>query len=132
MNYAVINKETKIVENNIEWDGESYLDPQILENCDLISWDQTTKGAPVNLGCLYDETVNGFIPIYSKPFPSWSFNFEIVDWESPIPDPSDEENSYTWNESEQCWDLVVPPSLTGVEGSEKTPDELLQEIIDNM
>ena len=50
MNYAVVDKNTKIVNNNIEWDGESHLPSYLIENNDLIAWDENTKGYPVNIG----------------------------------------------------------------------------------
>ena len=63
MNYAVVDKSTKIVTNNIEWDGESHLPSYLIENNDLIAWDENTKGHPVNIGYIYDENLPGFLII---------------------------------------------------------------------
>ena len=35
-NYAVVDKTTQEVINNIMWDGESPLDPNIIETYDLV------------------------------------------------------------------------------------------------
>ena len=39
------------------------------------------------------------------PFASWILNEETCQWEAPVAYP-DDDNRYTWNESNQTWDLV--------------------------
>lgn len=106
MNYAAIDKTTKIVTNNIDWDGESYLDPYLKEEYKLIPWDETTKGYPVSIGYTYDDVSQSFIPV--KPEQNPSFIFDEIDWvwRPPVPYPSDG-GSYNWNEDDQRWDLVM-------------------------
>jgi hypothetical protein len=106
MNYAAIDKTNKLVINNIEWDGESYLDPYWKEEHDLIAWDETTKGYPVSPGCAYDEISSGFIPLKPEQNPSFIFNKTIWMWEPPIPYPTDG-GKYEWNESTQQWDVII-------------------------
>ena len=56
------------------------------------------------IGYIYDSLRDAF---YSpKPFESWILNEDSCLWEAPIPYPADE-NLYTWNESSQCWEIVV-------------------------
>tara|TARA_R110000803_G_scaffold88533_1_gene155506 strand:- start:97 stop:444 length:348 start_codon:yes stop_codon:yes gene_type:complete len=52
----------------------------------------------------YDQTRDAFIP--PKPYPSWTLNETICQWESPIIKPNDG-NKYNWNEQNQTWDLVT-------------------------
>lgn len=103
MNYAVVEKNTKVVINNIEWDGVSFLESSIIDNYDLIPWDDSTKGKPINLGDSYDDIHAGFKS--PSPYPSWIFDATIWGWEAPIPYPEDG-NSYTWNEELLQWDLI--------------------------
>ena len=106
MNYAAIDKATKSVINSIEWDGESYLDPYLKRECDLIPWDETAKGYPVSVGATYDEVSQGFIPLKPEQNPSFIFNKTAWTWEPPISYPTDG-GTYSWNEDDQHWDLVT-------------------------
>jgi hypothetical protein len=51
----------------------------------------------------YDQTRDAFIP--PKPFNSWILNEDTCLWEAPVAYPDDGER-YTWNETNQTWDLV--------------------------
>jgi len=55
------------------------------------------------IGYTYDEDRNAFIP--PKPFNSWILNEDTCLWECPVAYP-DDDNRYTWNETNQTWDLV--------------------------
>jgi hypothetical protein len=55
------------------------------------------------IGFTYDEDRDAFIPI--KPFNSWTLNETTCNWEAPVAYP-DDDNRYTWNETNQTWDLV--------------------------
>jgi len=79
-NYAAISKETNIVIDNIMWDGESAVDPNLTENYTLIPWDENTKGYPINLGDTYIENENAFMP--KKP---------------------DDESEYVWDSDKWSW-----------------------------
>ena len=55
------------------------------------------------IGFTYDEDRDAFIP--PKPYPSWLLNENTCHWEAPVVRP-DDNNTYTWNEENQTWDLV--------------------------
>ena len=55
------------------------------------------------VGYTYDEDRDAFIP--PKPFNSWVLNETTCQWEAPVAYPDDGER-YTWNETNQTWDLV--------------------------
>ncbi len=55
------------------------------------------------IGYYYDENLDAFIP--PKPYESWLLNDDTYLWESPVPYPNDN-NVYSWNETDQTWDLV--------------------------
>lgn len=102
MNYSCLDKDTKKVVNNIEWDGESFLDPHWSENYDLIPWDENTKGFPVNPGDTYDLENFGFISPKPEQNPSFIFNEEIWEWVPPVPFPNDG-GKYNWSEENLQW-----------------------------
>jgi hypothetical protein len=54
-------------------------------------------------GYSYDQERDAFIP--PKPFNSWILNETTCLWEAPVAKP-DDENRYTWNETNQTWELV--------------------------
>jgi hypothetical protein len=56
------------------------------------------------IGYTYDKDRDAFIP--PSPFPSFLLNEETCLWEPPVPYPTDGE-SYTWNEEEGEWTLVI-------------------------
>jgi hypothetical protein len=55
------------------------------------------------VGYTYDEDRDAFIP--KKPFASWTLNETTCLWEAPVVKPDDGQR-YTWNETNQTWDLV--------------------------
>jgi len=55
------------------------------------------------IGFTYDAQRDAFIE--PKPFESWTLNETSCLWEPPVAMPDDEQ-LYTWNETEQRWDLV--------------------------
>jgi|TARA_E500000318_G_scaffold70788_1_gene65614 hypothetical protein len=56
------------------------------------------------IGYTYDEDKDAFIP--PKPYPSWILNETTCLWEPPVVRPEGEEILYTWNETNQTWDLI--------------------------
>ena len=67
-----------------------------------------TGGTPfrknhASIGYTYDEDRDAFIS--PKPFNSWILHEDTCLWEAPVAYP-DDENRYTWNETNQTWDLV--------------------------
>ena len=78
-------------------------------------WKQTSYNANIRknfagIGFTYDEDRDAFIP--PKPFDSWILNEDTCLWEAPIDKPTltqeqiDKNNYYTWNETNQTWDLI--------------------------
>jgi len=71
-------------------------------------WKQTSYNNNIRknfagIGYTYDQTRDAFIP--PKPFNSWILNETTCDWEAPVAYPTDGQR-YTWNETNQTWDLV--------------------------
>jgi len=52
----------------------------------------------------YDEARDAFIP--PQPYVSWIFNETTLDWDPPVPYPTDGK-IYTWDEATQQW-VEVP------------------------
>ena len=70
-------------------------------------WKQTSYNNNIRknfagIGYQYDQTRDAFIS--PKPYPSWTLNETTCQWEAPVALP-DTENSYSWNEETQQWDL---------------------------
>ena len=57
-----------------------------------------------SVGYTYDEDRDAFIP--PKTYPSWTLNEDTCQWECPVAYP-DDGKSYTWNETDEQWDLQV-------------------------
>ena len=75
------------------------------------NWKQTSYNGNLRtryagIGYTYNETLDAFIP--QQPFPSWVLSPKTLDWEAPVPMPTDGE-MYSWNETTQSWDLVDVP-----------------------
>ena len=71
-------------------------------------WKQTSYNGNIRknfagIGYKYDQTRDAFIA--PKPFNSWTLNEDTCLWEAPVAYP-DDDNRYTWNETNQTWDLV--------------------------
>ena len=71
-------------------------------------WKQTSYNKNIRknfagTGMTYDEDRDAFIP--PKPYNSWTLNETTCQWEAPVAYPDDGER-YTWNETNQTWDLV--------------------------
>ena len=62
------------------------------------------RGNYAGVGYNYDHTHDVFYP--PKPFPSWTLDQSIWNWEPPTPYPTDAtfENPYVWNEATKTWD----------------------------
>ena len=71
-------------------------------------WKQTSYNGNIRknfagIGFKYDQTRDASIP--PKPFYSWTLNEDTCLWEAPVAYPTDGQ-IYTWNETNQTWDLV--------------------------
>lgn len=56
------------------------------------------RGNYAGIGFEYREDLDAFIP--PQPFPSWTLNENIFEWEAPIPMP---ENASDWDEEAGAW-----------------------------
>ena len=60
------------------------------------------------IGFKYDQTRDAFIP--PKPYPSWTLNETTCRWQAPTPKPNrdglEENQIWSWNETNQTCDLV--------------------------
>ena len=73
------------------------------------TWLQTSFNARIRvrfagIGYRYDSVRDAFIP--PQPYLSWVFNEITLDWDAPIPYPTDGK-VYAWDESIQQW-VEVP------------------------
>lgn len=62
-------------------------------------------------GYSYNEEHDAFIP--PKPYSSWTLNLETLEWNPPIPEPTDNPDNtyYLWNEDTISWVIEnLPPS----------------------
>lgn len=131
LNYALVDKKTKKVINIITWDNQSFLDPNIQLNYDLILLNGDVKDFPISLDHVYDETYKIFIPPKPNEYPSWIFDFDKIKWIPPIPRPTDSGLLYLWDESIKNWTEFFAESPI-INTNEKTPNELLQDLINNL
>jgi hypothetical protein len=67
------------------------------------------RGNYAGIGYIWDPDNNIFYQ--EQPFPSWTLNTTKAIWDPPVAYPNDKNEDgtykrYTWNESNQSWDLV--------------------------
>ena len=58
------------------------------------------------IGYTYNSSKDAFIP--PQPYASWTLNETTCRWQSPVAMPNDGQR-YTWNETEQRWDVISAP-----------------------
>ena len=104
-----IVEKVAVVSNDITTTEQAGV--EFLQNLygDRAIWKQTSYNNNIRknfagIGYTYDENRDAFIP--PKPFNSWTLNETTCLWEAPVAYPTDGEN-YTWNETNQTWDLVT-------------------------
>jgi len=103
-----IVERVEVVSNDIattEQEGINFLN-NLYKTRDV--WKQTSYNNNfrknfAGIGFKYDDVRDAFIP--PKPYPSWIFNETTCNWEAPVSKP-DDGKIYTWNETNQTWDLV--------------------------
>jgi hypothetical protein len=110
-----IIERVEVVSNDIATTEQAGV--EFLQNLykDRAVWKQTSYNGNIRKnfagkGWKYDQTRDAFIS--PKPHNSWTLNETTCLWEAPIPKPEltqeqiDNNNYYTWNETNQTWDLV--------------------------
>lgn len=65
----------------------------------VISFNEYGEYISIGAKVLTDGYVAGL-----SPFPSWVWNDQSRNWEAPVKKPTEEESSYSWNESLQIWE----------------------------
>jgi hypothetical protein len=103
-----IVEKVAVVSNDIATTEQAGV--EFLQNLygDRAVWKQTSYNNNIRknfagIGYTYDESRDAFIP--QKPFDSWTLNETTCLWEAPVAYPTDGQN-YTWNETNQTWELV--------------------------
>jgi hypothetical protein len=85
-----------------EWIQTSYntrFNTHYLPNSETPSGKPAVRGNYAGIGYIYDKLNDVF---YSpQPFPSWTLNEDIWDWEPPTPMPLD--GLYYWDEDTKSW-----------------------------
>ena len=103
-----IIERVEVVSNDIATTEQAGV--EFLQNLykDRAVWKQTSYNGNIRknfagINYKYDETRDAFIP--PKPYNSWTLNETTCRWEAPVAYPTDGQN-YTWNETNQTWELV--------------------------
>ena len=104
-----IVERVEVVSNDIattEQAGVDFL--RNLYNDQNAQWFQTSYNGNIRknfagIGFKYDQTRDAFIE--PKPYASWILNETTCIWKAPTAYPEDG-NRYTWNESNQNWDIA--------------------------
>jgi hypothetical protein len=97
----VVNNEDILIEDiESEEKGKKFLSETLSLGG---KWIQTSRSGSFrkrfgHVGYFYDEEKNAFIA--PKPFNSWTFNYETLDWQAPKPQPNE---GYVWNEEIHDW-----------------------------
>jgi hypothetical protein len=96
--------------NEVEELGKSHMESVHGGKWIQTSYNHNTRVRYAGTGYTYDETLDAFLP--PKPYESWILNEKTADWEAPVPEPTDapEGSYYQWNEEEQSWELITPPT----------------------
>ena len=100
--------KVEVVSNDIAINEQAGVDFLNNLHCTNDVWKQTSYNGNIRknfagIGYKYDQTRDAFIA--PKPFNSWTLNETTCQWEAPVAYPDDGER-YTWNETNQTWDLV--------------------------
>jgi hypothetical protein len=107
--------QVTVVKNDILLDGngdeQESLGVSFLQN--LFGSDTTWKQTSYNnnfrknfagIGYSYDSVKDAFIA--PQPYSSWVLNETTCRWDSPVPYPTDTDNSYEWDEATTSWITV--------------------------
>jgi hypothetical protein len=67
------------------------------------SYNHKIRKRYASIGATYSEEYDAFID--PKPFSSWTFNAEELDWQAPVAYPEDDK-TYIWNEKTLSWNEI--------------------------
>lgn len=76
------------------------------QRCLRTSYNNNIRVRYAGIGYRYDSVRDAFIR--PQPYLSWVFNETTLDWDAPIPYPTDG-NVYVWDESIQQWVEIPAP-----------------------
>lgn len=104
INVIVIHNNELLDESGVEKEQKGIDFCKSLYGSDT-TWVQTSYNNSfrkkfAGIGFSYDVDRDVFIS--PKPFPSWTFDENILDWQSPVPKP-DDHPYYIWDEDSQSW-----------------------------
>ena len=104
-----IIERVEVVSNDIATDEQTGVDFLNTLYGTIDTWKQTSYNGNIRknfagIGYSYDQTRDAFIP--PKPFNSWTLDEDTCLWEAPVAYPDDGQ-AYTWNETDQQWDLIT-------------------------
>lgn len=85
--------------------GQAFCERLLGGNWIQTSYNNNMRVRYAGIGYSYDPTLDAFIP--PKPYPSWILSPKTVDWEAPVPMPTDGK-MYSWDEETLSWVLVDP------------------------
>jgi len=99
---VVDNKDTADA-NGVE---KEYIGAAFCERLFGGTWKQTSYNGNIRknyagIGYTYQADIDAFVP--PKPYPSWTLDTN-AQWQAPTPMPTD--GMYSWNESNQAWEVV--------------------------
>lgn len=100
----VVHNNELLDEDHQESEAQGIAFCQSLFGSDTV-WRQTSYNGSIRknyagVGYIYDANLDAFIP--PKPYPSWTLNQDICQWQPPVPYPADGKQ-YIWNESTISW-----------------------------
>ena len=103
----VVHNNELLDENNQESEAKGIAFCQSLFGGNWVqtSYNGNFRNRYAGIGFTYDQIRNAFIP--PQPFPSWLFNETTLDWDAPVPYPTDGK-IYKWDESALSWVEVDP------------------------
>lgn len=104
-NIIVVNNSELLDENGNESEqiGISFCKKLFNGSWVQTSYNNNFRKRYAQIGCKYDKDIDAFIP--AKPYNSWIFNNQELDWNPPVEYPNDG-NFYTWNENEIKWGKI--------------------------
>jgi hypothetical protein len=98
---VVANKDTADANGNeVESIGVAFCQKLLGGNWKQTSYNGNIRKHYAGIGYTYNAGLDAFIP--PKPYPSWVLSPKTVQWEAPVPMPTDGK-MYSWDEATQSW-----------------------------